>query len=897
MPVSSVRHNYPDIIPEPQANKKRELHMFFLKNRKRCTAPKYEEIPMGEPTVPPFRFRLTMTFDGEDVVVEETQSNKKESQHECASVMLEKLEELKDKNPAPLEKFRVTLASGMKVKVKQNVENYAGMNATLEKYLSNKEKWGMILAGGKRIALHKDSFEAVGAATKFRTGLPVELLSVNSNQWLKGSVTSVKGEKISVRYTENGQTRNDTFSPDDPRIRRCAVTARTGAVGNLGPLDIDALPATFLDNEFRPILVQQLKSFVPQKMGSVDGDFIDYVKVLIKNKHSQLQFKNDLQAFFGQQKAEAFSGWLWAYLGEVIRRVKRSGNRSNLSTVTKEVSLRYVNKKVGTDFRYQRNGWRVTSISSGAQPNLIVGDLITAIAGQSIVGKAESEQIKIFKNNLRHEVPLTVTRKQTVGTVRAAIQYVNNQLGVDFEYNTNGWRITSLGSAPGQPNLKVGDNVIAVNDNSIVGRGETQQAQIFKANLRNGAIFTVQRAGVSSNALPQLPPVNYGLPKQAISAIGGGTVRIRVLNSQIGIGFKYHGQGWQIVHLENRPGQPGLAIGDIVTHIGGEQITGLAKENQMQIFANNIKNGCEVTIKRTGATLAMEQMIIDFYPTIQAEAGDNAPPPCKIDTSLKGKIIQFSLKGEKFFAKISSIRNVADYPYQLQYLGSGQPSEYVHIDPDSMRLRDQNRHVLPFTFTTASEVSTEQSIIASSTAKKSVFERQMGLFGRGGGGGGGSSFGANRRTTTLASGVPSWWGNADRGKETFEAVYGRRPGGGGGGRRGRSSSPGARGGRRSGRRGMAAGVSWSRSRSRSPARKRKGRRRFAAKFDDSDEELDEFDDAAAKPRGRRSRRAKSKAKPTTKKWDARKGRYVAAAAAAADSDSEMWDSDDTYEDY
>lgn len=894
MPTSSVRHNYPDIIPEPQANKKRELHMFFLKNRKRATAPKYEEVPIGEPTVPPFRFRCSMTFDGEDLSVDCTESNKKESQHSCAEALLEKVEELKSKNPAPMEKFKVTLAAGMKVKVKQNVENYAGLTATLEKYLPAKEKWGMILANNKRIALHKDSFTAVGAATMYRIGIPVELLSVQSNTWLKGTVTAVKGEKISVRFTENGQTRTDTFSPDDPRIRRSAVSAkRMGSAGNLGPLDIDALPSSFLDNEFKPILVEQLKAFVPQKMSTVDSDFIDYVKVLIKNKHSQLQFKNDLQAFFGPQKAEAFSGWLWAYLGEVIRRVKRQGASANISTTTVTVGLRFVDKKLGVDFRYGRNGWRITSISGQpGQPDLRVGDLVTNVAGQSIVGKAESEQISLFKNNLRDNVPLTITRKQTIGVVQASVQYVNNQLGIDFEYTNAGWKITNISSTPGQPNLKVGDLVSAVNGNSLAGRGESQQATIFKANLKNGAILTVARAGLASNALPQLPPVNYGLPKQAISAIGGGTVRLRVLNSQIGIGFKYCGAGWQIVHLENRPGQPGLQIGDVVTHIGGEQIAGQTKQRQMQIFATHIKNGCEVTIKRDGKTLSPEQMIIDFYPTIQADVGENAPPPCKIDTSLKNKIIAFCLKGEKFFAKISQIRNTQDYPYQLQYIGSNQPSEYVHIDPDTMRVRDQNRHVLPFSFTTSGEVQSEQAVISSTTQRKSVFERQMGLFG---GGGGGST--TRRQRPLLDSGVPSWWGNADRGKETFEKVFGRRVGGGGG--RARSASPGfGRGSRRSGR-GRAAGKSWSRSRSRSPARKRrqKGRKRFQAMDDDSS--LDEFDDAAAMPaRRRKTRTSKKKKGGKTKRWDARKGAYVASTVAvAAESDSEMWDSDDTYEDY
>lgn len=53
-------------------------------------------------------------------------------------------------------------------------------------------------------------------------------------------------------------------------------------------------------------------------------DFADYVKALVKNPRTQPVFERDMQAFFGPHKAKDFTGWLWAYLGEVIRRVKQS---------------------------------------------------------------------------------------------------------------------------------------------------------------------------------------------------------------------------------------------------------------------------------------------------------------------------------------------------------------------------------------------------------------------------------------------------------------------------------------------------------------------------------------------------------------------------------------------
>lgn len=264
----------------------------------------------------------------------------------------------------------------------------------------------------------------------------------------------------------------------------------------LGPLDIDVLPKTFLDNEFKPILTQQLleivKNFGTQNT-NVDSDLIYYVNVTIRNKRSQIQFVNELRPFLGaHRQAEAFGKWLWTYLGEMIRHVKRA--RDDPQVIFKDANLRFVNTDIGVDFQYGRNGWRITAISQDpGQPSLRVNDVVTHVAGQSLLNQSEDQQIAIFKDNLRDNVSLYITRRETLGTMTVNISYSNRQLGVGFEYFSGGWRVATIASVPGQPGLKLGDLLIAIAGNSITNRGKTQQIQIFKANLKHGVEVTLKR--------------------------------------------------------------------------------------------------------------------------------------------------------------------------------------------------------------------------------------------------------------------------------------------------------------------------------------------------------------------------------------------------------------------
>lgn len=67
----------------------------------------------------------------------------------------------------------------------------------------------------------------------------------------------------------------------------------------------------------------------------------------------------------------------------------------------------------------------------------------------------------------------------------------------------------------------------------------------------------------------------------------------------MGIKLKPSPCGWVIAKIESTPGQPELAVGNLIVGIAGESFLGKTRAQQQKLFKKHLKHGAELSVMRT----------------------------------------------------------------------------------------------------------------------------------------------------------------------------------------------------------------------------------------------------------------------------------------------------------
>lgn len=116
--------------------------------------------------------------------------------------------------------------------------------------------------------------------------------------------------------------------------------------------------------------------------------------------------------------------------------------------------------------------------------------------------------------------------------------------------------------------------------------------------------------GVSrlQTVIVKLPPKKKREPRSTltVSQARSWTTISKVMESILlvspyhgaGLHFDYAPEGWTVKRIEDLPGQPGLKVKDLMTHIGGDSLVGLKAKKQVKIFKKRFADAIKLTIVR-----------------------------------------------------------------------------------------------------------------------------------------------------------------------------------------------------------------------------------------------------------------------------------------------------------